>query len=325
MKTKIMVLILCLALLLTACGGAPKTEAPQSAASDSTPAATEAKEAAVEETEAAVETTPEPTIAPFLDAGKVLLDNDYITITLDGEVEDSYYVGYKLILENKSSEYILVNTNNTSVGGYMTYLSLQNASVSPGKKAKAELQVYTSEEDDMVKSLADLYDVEGVFTLSFNSDGGNSYTGNNEVYPFAIEGREGEGLAAPETTGQVMVDDDMIRMTLVGPFDEDYALGCKLLIENKSEEYILVNTDNTSVDGFMVYLNLQNSTIAPGKNAVAELTAYTGNGDVESMEDFINIEGTFTISTNTDGDNLYHGTDISYSFALADASTVVNG
>ena len=87
MKTKIMLaLVLCLSLLLTACsGGAPEATQPpvssQNNASDNVPVVEEA-------TEAVVETTPEPTIAPFLDEGKVLLDNEYITITLESEVEE---------------------------------------------------------------------------------------------------------------------------------------------------------------------------------------------------------------------------------------------
>ena len=320
MKTKfLLVVMLCLSLLLTACGGGAPEAAEAAPAQNTTAEAPVEEEAAeaTEATEATVETIPEPTIAPFLDEGKVLLDNEYITITLQGEVEESYYLGYELVLENKSDEYILVSTENTSVDGYMMYLNLQNSSVSPGKKAKAELQIYNSEEGAMVKTLADLKNVEGGFRLSFNSDGGNTYSSGDEVYPFAIEGRQGEPLPAPETTGQVLVDDDMLRITLMDTFDEEYAVGYKMLVENLSDEYLLVGMDNTSVDGFMVYLHLQNATVAPGKTSVAELTAYTGNGDVESLDELINIEGTFTISTNSDGANLYHSTDITYPLEIA--------
>lgn len=322
MKTKILlVLVLCMALLMTACGGAPEAVETPAPSQSTTPATAPAVE---DETEAPVETTPEPTMAPFMEEGKVLLDNEFITITLDGEVEESYYVGYKLILENKCDQYILVSTDNTSVDGYMMYLNLQNSTVNPGKKAKAEMVVYTSDENTMVKSIADLKNIEGVFSLSFNSDGGNSYTGTNDVYPFSIDGRQGEGIAAPAVSGQVLVDSDMLRITLGETFDDDYAFGYKLLLENKSDEYLLVSADNTSVDGFMVYLNMQNATVAPGKNSVAELTAYTSNGDIESLDEFVNVEGIFSISSNTDGGNSYRGTNITYPFAFVDASTVQN-
>ena len=310
----VLILVLCLSLLATACGGAPvaDTHVPaNNAASGSTPAL--------------VETNPAPAVAPFQDEGKVLLDNEYITITLEGEVEDSYYVGYKLLLENKTSEYVFVNTSNTSVAGYMIHPTLQNPCVNPGMKARAELQFYTIREDSMVTSLADLHDVEGLFEISFNSDGSNHYTGNGEVYPFSIKGREGDVLAAPKTTGQIIADDDMVRMTLIGPFEDDYSVGCKLLNENKTDEYIFINTDNTSVNGFMVYLSMQNATISPGKSAVTKLLAYTSNGDVTSLDDFVNITGSLCVSTNTDGRSHFHGTGITYPFKLDNASTLSNG
>ncbi len=313
-KRNILVLILCLVMLLTACGSNPAAPQSPENAQSTTPAAVE------QETEPAAETEPASAMAPFLEEGKVLLDNEYITITLDSEVEESYYVGYKLILENKCDRYILVSTENTSIDGYMIYMNMQNSTVNPGKKAKAELLVYTTEQDSMVKTLADLKNIEGVFRLSFNSDGGGSYTGNNDVYPFSIDGRQGAGIDAAKLAGQVLVDSDMVRITLTEPFDDEYAIGYKMVIENKTGEYVLVSVDNTSVDGFMVYLNMQNSAVAPGKTAVAELTAYTGNGDITSLDEFVNVEGVFTISTNSDGGGLYHGTNITYPFSFVDAS-----
>ena len=91
-KRNILVLILSLVVLLTACGGQVETSQPAVEA----PAAP-----VVEVTEPVAETEPAPTMVPFMEEGKVLLDNEYITVTLDGEVEESYYAGYKLILENK--------------------------------------------------------------------------------------------------------------------------------------------------------------------------------------------------------------------------------
>lgn len=317
MKTKmIMVLVLCMALLLSACGGksepAEKPGFPQ-------PTVPVAEAPAVE---APVETAAAPAETPFLEAGKVLLDNEYITITLEGEVEESYYVGYELVLENKCDQYILVTTDSTSINGFMVYMNMQNSSVNPGKKARAELVVYTSDESSMVKSIDDLQNIEGVFNLSFNSDGGLSYTGTNDAYPFSIDGRQGGSANGPQASGQVLADGDMVRITLMGTFDEDYAIGYKLLIENKSDKYVLVTVDNTSVDGFMVYLNMQNASVSPGKSSVAELTAYTSGGDISSLDEFVNVEGTFSISTNTDGGGVYTSTNISYPFAFVDANTV---
>lgn len=315
-KKSILVLILCLVMLLTACG--KQTAAPQPTAANvqNIPPV-----AVTQAPVPAAETEPASTATPFQEAGKVLLDNSYITITLESEVEESYYVGYKLILENKCDQYILVSTNNTSIDGYMLFMNMQNSTVTPGKKARAELVVYTSDADSVIKSLDDLKNIEGVFTLSFNSDGGNSYTGSNDVYPFSINGRQGGSSAAQQLAGQVLVDSNMVRITLTEPFDDDYAIGYKMVIENKSDEYVLVSVNNTSVDGFMVFLSMQNATVAPGKTSVAELTAYTSNGDISSLDEFVNVEGVFTLSTNSDGGSTYRGTNTTYPFSFVDANS----
>ena len=310
-KRNILVLILSLVVLLTACGGQVETSQPAVEA----PAAP-----VVEVTEPVAETEPAPTMVPFMEEGKVLLDNEYITVTLDGEVEESYYVGYKLILENKCDQYVLVSADSTSINGYMVYMNMQNSTVNPGKKAKAELVVYTTNEDSVIKSLSDLKNVEGVLRLSFNSDGGSTYTGDKATYPFSIDGRQDGSSVALQLSGQVLLDNEMARITLTEPFDDDYAIGYKMVIENKSDEYILVSADNTSVDGFMVYLNMQNASVSPGKTSVAELTAYTSSGDISSLDEFVNVEGVFKISTNSDGSGVYRGSKTTYPFSFVDAS-----
>ena len=93
-----------------------------------------------------------------------------------------------------------------------------------------------------------------------------------------------------------------------------------MLIENKTDKYILFSTDNTSVDVFMAYVDLQNCTVAPNSKSVGELVVYTNDSDIESIDAFINVQGTFSLSTNTDGGNSYRGSGVSYPFAFADGS-----
>ena len=65
------------------------------------------------------------------------------------------------------------------------------------------------------------------------------------------------------SSGRVLVDSDMVKITLGEPYINDYALGYTMLLENKTDSYVLVSADDTSVDGFMIYLSVQNSTVAP--------------------------------------------------------------
>lgn len=125
---------------------------------------------------------------------QVLLDNDIVKVTLGDKVEDSNYIGYSALIENKSDQYILLGIDASSVDGLMTDFNVQGGSVAPGKKSKAEFRVYTSNSD--VKSLDDLKNVEGIFTISTNTDGGNSYTRLKDTYPFTISDEAGAAQAA---------------------------------------------------------------------------------------------------------------------------------
>lgn len=112
----------------------------------------------------------------------VLLDNETVTISALEKFEDSYRVGYKLMVENKSAtKYLLLKAENTSVDGLMTFIDIQNASIAPGKKAKSELCVYTSNEDSDITSLDEFVNIEGTFTFFSNEDGSNSYSADSSI------------------------------------------------------------------------------------------------------------------------------------------------
>ena len=115
----------------------------------------------------------------------VLLDNEWAKITVEAPVEGAYYIGYSILIENRSDQYIWVQIENGSVDGSMTDLYVSNAHVAPGKKSKAEIQIYVTEKS-VIKSLNDLKNVEGIFEIAANTDGGNEYTVIKDSYPFAI-------------------------------------------------------------------------------------------------------------------------------------------
>ena len=201
----------------------------------------------------------------FHEEGKVLLDNELAAIILEGEAEDSYYVGYNLVIENKSDQYILVGIDNGSI------------------------------------------------------DGGNSYTGSNDRYPFTIEGRSGGESADSESMDgkRVLVDNELATITLGDTIEESYYVGYSITIENKSDLYLLVGIDNGSVDGFMTYLDVQGGSVSPGKKSKAEIRIYTNDdSDVKSLEDLKNVEGEFKISTNSDGGSSYTGSNDRWPFAI---------
>ena len=276
--------------------------------------------------DASNETSTEAVVEGFHEQGKVLIDNEIVTITLEDEREESYYVGYNLVIENKSDLYILTGIDNGSIDGVMTYLDLQGGSVNPGKKSKAEIRIYTNDSD--IQSLDDLKNIEGSFKISTNSDGSNSYTGSNERYPFFIEGRLGGGDESGEeaASGQVLLDNDLATITLGDTIEESYYVGYNINIENKSDKYLLVGIDNGSVDGFMTYLDIQGGSVSPGKKSKAEIRIYTNDdSDIKSLDDLKDVEGEFKISTNSDGSNSYTGSNDRWPFAIEETSVSEQG
>ena len=320
MKKRVLVFSVVLTLILGACGSAesqPATTATPQEAESVTNAieTTLLPETTPAQTTAAPETTPEETKSSFSEKDKVLLDNDMAKVTLMDEIESSRYVGYKVAIENKSDKYIHVSVEYGSVDGLMTFINLQGSSLAPGKKANAEMRFAFSNTE--VTSLDDLKHVEGLFSISTNTDGGNSYAGNDDRYPFEIIGHADVESTTHETvTGQTLLDNDKLLIVLGDKVEGSNYVGYRLYMENKTDKYIYVGVDNGSVDGYMTYVNMQGSIIAPGKRSHAEMRVSTKNTDVKSLDDLKNIEGSFTISSNSDGTNSFRGGDDHYPFKI---------
>lgn len=317
-KTICLLLIVCfICTSICACGDSNTSESVSATNSTTTSAEINTEDSTTEDTisDESIETAEE---AKFLEQDKVLVDNDMIKVTLNDEVEESYYVGYNVTIENKSDYYILVSMDNTSVDGFMTYISLQNNTLAPEKKAKTNMQIYTDNSD--VKTLDDLKNIEGTFTVSTNNDGSSSYRGTDITYPFSIDGRLGSNGSPSMNTDDnpVLVENDFIRVTLGDKVQDSNYVGYQITIENKSDYYVLVSLRDTSVDGFMTYLNLEKNTISPHKIAKTIMMAYTSNSDIKTLDDLKNVEGIFTVSTNTDGINSYAGTSDQWPFTISE-------
>ncbi len=261
----------------------------------------------------------------FSEQGKVLVDSDAIKVTLEDEVDGSNYAGYSLIIENKTDEYISVSVDNASVDGYMTSIFINDGQVNPGMKSKAEMQIYYDNQPN-VKSLDDLKNIQAAFKYNSNTDGGNSYTGNDSVYPFEITGHVGSqesDAQSDQSQGRVLLDTDLAKITLGDTVEGSNYIGYAVQIENKSSDtYISVNLTNTSIDGFMTDMFLDGGRLSPGMKSNAEMKIYTEDSDVKSLDDLKNVQGSFEINTNIDGTNSYAVSGDAYPFTISDASQV---
>lgn len=126
----------------------------------------------------------------------VLVDNEYITIKATAKYEDPmtnftfYEVGYRVLIENHTDCYISVSYDKLSVDGFMVddrfnYID----DVAPQKKANSSLAIYVDKNSshNVVETIDDLLNTDGIIDVNQNSDGSNRYYGTDWGGAFHID------------------------------------------------------------------------------------------------------------------------------------------
>ena len=109
----------------------------------------------------------------------VVLDNEYVKITVDGKFTDGgnfMDFGYNLLIENKCDKHIMVVPTNCSVDGFMLSLGdtpyVDTYKIAPNMKAKTYMFYMNADNNTTVKSVEDLVKFDGQWQLAFSDDGG---------------------------------------------------------------------------------------------------------------------------------------------------------
>ena len=138
------------------------------------------------------------------DDPNVLADNDLFKVTLIEKSKEPD-MGYTVLIENKSDMYISVDIDNSSVDGLMTGLYFDGGgSVSPGKKLRTEIRIFPSELEK--NPSINLKNVEGIFMIATNTDGGKHYTFLRDTFPFSIPDNEAGAGTGAEVGGEAGAD-----------------------------------------------------------------------------------------------------------------------
>lgn len=98
---------------------------------------------------------------------KVLVDDEYCTITMTGYYEDTTWseAGFKVTIVNKSDKNLLIGVENVSVDGTMED-PFWATTVAAGKESNEKIYWYTNSEDNNIKSVDDLKNIEMTFNIS---------------------------------------------------------------------------------------------------------------------------------------------------------------
>lgn len=132
-----------------------------------------------------------------LDKEIVLVDNEKITIKATAKFEEKdagangyHEVGYRVLIENHSDNYVLVSYSKLSVNGFMVDNRFEYIdTVSPGKSVYSSLSIYVDESvsNNPVETIEGLHDVEGIITVEENIDGSNGYRSTDWGDAFRID------------------------------------------------------------------------------------------------------------------------------------------
>ena len=93
--------------------------------------------------------------------GEVVIDNEFIKMTILGESEGMFGYGYEVLIENKTDKSLLIGYNDVSVDGMMND-PFWATEVTAGKKVKSTIEW----SDESITSMADLKNIEGIIHIS---------------------------------------------------------------------------------------------------------------------------------------------------------------
>lgn len=220
-----------------------------------------------------------------------LFNQDGIIITATGYEEDGF-IGpeIKLLIENNHEKNITVQIRNGSVNGYMQDLHL-SCDVATGKKANDTISL--SEASLALCDITTITDLEFSFHI-FNSDSWDTILDSEQI-KISTSGSESYEQVYDDS-GEVLFDNNGIQIISKGILEDDSFLGPSLClyIENNSENNIIVQSRDTSINGFMSDPVLSPHVLS-GKRAIATMTFMSSDLEENDIEKIDEIETSFHI------------------------------
>lgn len=234
---------------------------------------------------------------------QVIFDINDVKITAVEYVTDSIWGdGVKLLIENNGSSNVGVGCDALIVNDYMI-TDLFSEQVAAGKKSNETMDLLTSELEaagidnvGKIEFQLHLFDPETYMT-TYTSDMITIQTNHYEDMD-----------TTPNDDGQELYNNVGVR--IVGKYvDEDsiWGNGIVLYLENNTDQNIIVQADDMSVNGFMMTPYLS-STIYANKKAIDDITLMqseldeNGIDSVEDVELVFHIVNADTYKTITDSD-----------------------
>lgn len=260
-----------------------------------TTAANNGESAAQEETTTTEAASSKPTIEET-----VVYDEGGITITAKEYTTDSVWGdGIKFLIENETDQNITVGVTALIVNDYMID-DLFVADVAAGKKTNETMELYSTELN------AAGIDTIGQIEVYFHIYDSDTWENIADTDCITIKTSMYDQMdVTVDDEGQVLYDEDGIK--IVGKYVDDsdfWGTAILLYIENNSDENVMIQTDNLSINGFTLD-SYFSPTVYAGKKAYEDITIFSSDleeNDITSVDEvsltfkFINPDTCSTIS-----------------------------
>lgn len=217
---------------------------------------------------------------------QVIYDENNIRITATGlNMNGDYGPEIKLLIENNTDENIIVQVKDSSINGCMIRLYM-SANVSAGKKINDVLGVYQNYLD--TSGIEEFSSIEVSFHVA-----NDSYETLFDTPVKEIRTDLTEHVQTYDDSGDTVYDEAGIKIVSKGISNSDTGnISLILYIENNTDDYIGVQANNTSVNGFMVD-PMMSSTIFPHEIIFGSMEFWADDIKENNITDIEEIETSF--------------------------------
>lgn len=227
---------------------------------------------------------------------QVVYEKDGITVTVKSiDTEDFWGPAVNFEVSNDTDKNIIVSATNVSVNDIMIDQDL-SCEVASGKKDNSDMTFYENEME--VADIEKIKDIE--FNLCIYDSDTWDEIDTSDVISLTTNGSE-DYVQQIDNSGTSIVDQDGVKMVVKKLDSEDSFWGADIYVyvENNTDDSIVIQADNVSINGYMVDPTFS-CDVMPGKKAFDTITFFDSDLEDNGIEDITELEATFNI---LDGDS----------------------
>lgn len=238
----------------------------------------------------------------------LIYDENKVKIYAKNISYEDYSSNINLLIENNYDKDLTVNVEGIAINGCMIN-SYLGAEVAAGKKVNDCIEIYDS--DLAFIGIDTIATIEIVFS-AYTSDDYEEYFVAEAI---VLETSEAESYnQTVDTSGDVAYDKDGVKIIIQGTVEDEYeGKGIKIYVENGTNKFINVQSEDVSVNGFMLdpYFS---TNITASNYSVTGMFFSEDELEENGIDKFEEIELSFTIIDYDSWDKIAETSTITIEF-----------